>query len=94
MCGEVNIKLLPTSTSAKRVVRWFAERQRGARLYFSGSYGDPEINFHVQLKGGLLKQCPPSVVPNKTFEVIFEFEEIIPDYDGATFAGAPVLAAG
>lgn len=88
--GEVTVKLLPVSQSAIRVLRWFDEIQRGARLEFEGNYGDAELNYSAQMRGGFLKRCPAMIDPGKTFEVVFEFEQIIPDMDGARFAPAPV----
>ena len=87
--GEVMVKLLPTSQFAATVLRWNAEIQNGARLIFSGNYGDPELGYSMQMEGGVLTKCPPSVIPNKTFECTFMFEELRPQYDGAKFAPGP-----
>lgn len=91
--GEVTVKLLPTSQSAKQVLRWMTEILRGGRMLFQGSYADTELGYSVQLKGGMLKTAPPSVVPGKTYEATFEFEQLLPDYDGANFAPAPQVAS-
>lgn len=91
--GEVTIKLLPTSESAKRCLRWLEERDSGARLEFEGTYGDSEIGFSAALRGGALRTCRPATVPDQNFEVVFHFEEIIPDYDAAQFSPAPAVTA-
>ena len=87
--GDVTVKLLPTSESSKQVLRWLAQRQRGERLEFEGEYGDTALGYDVVLRGGVMKTCAPATVPGKTFEVVFAFEELIPNYDGARFAAAP-----
>ena len=89
--GEVTVKLAPSSPSAKRVLRWHAEMIRGMRLSFEGTYGDPGLSYDVTLRGGVLMKSPPSVVPNKTFECVFLFEQIIPNYDSAAFDPAPAV---
>ena len=86
----LTVKLLPVSRSAIRVLQWYTDIQRGQRLEFEGSYGDNELNYSCQMRGGFLTQCPSMIVPGKTFEHMFEFEEVIPDVDGARFAPAPL----
>ena len=92
--GEVMLKLLPDSRSTKQILRWFAERQRGTALEFTGSFNDTERGYSVQMKGGFLKRCPAGTSINKTFEPVFEFEQILPDYDAADFDPPPPATPG
>jgi len=87
--GELVVNLLPTSKSAQRIIQWIQERNRGERQFFDGTFSDTETGFSVQLKGGILKMAKPTVTPGETYTATFEFEQLVPDYDGATFAGAP-----
>ena len=86
--GQLMLKLLPTSNTAKQILRWFQQRQRGARLEFAGSYGDPELEYNVQLIAGKLEEADPAIVPDKDYEATFIFEKILPDFDAARFEPA------
>ena len=83
--GEVTIKLLPTSPDVKRFLRWFAQIQNRRRIRFEGSYGDSELNYSTLMQGGEMKECPPTIVPGQSFEAMFVFEKLIPQYDSARF---------
>ena len=92
--GEVKIMLLPTSPTALRCIRWFAERQNDRRLTFEATYQDTALNYGMRMVGGVLKQCDPIIVPGKTYEATFVFERFIPDVDGARFNPPPAAAGG
>ena len=83
------LKLLPESPSTKQILRWVAERQKGGNLEFSANLSDTELNYSVAMKGGFLKRSHSGTSVNRTFEAVFEFEQILPDYDSATFDAPP-----
>lgn len=83
--GEVTIKLLPASPSVKLFLNWMAERHKGHRRSFNAQYGDDQLDFAVQMYGGLFKSCTAASTPGQTFEAVFVFEEIIPEYNSAKF---------
>lgn len=87
--GPVTIKLLPGSESVKQCLRWKAERDRGEHTEFEGTFADPTLGFSAALRGGIFMSCPTMTVPGQTFEVVFHFEEIVPDADGANFSPSP-----
>lgn len=87
--ASITVKLLPTSRSSAFFLRAHARIQQGAVIEWKGSYGDPELGFSTNLRGGVMTECPPGVTPDATVEIKFEFEECIPDFDGARFAPAP-----
>jgi len=89
--GELVVNLLSTSRSAQRIIQWIQERNRGARSFFEGTFSDTELGYSVQLKGGVLKMAKPTVTPGETYTATFEFEEMVPDFDGANFAGSPAV---
>lgn len=91
--GEVPVKLLSSSLSAKFLLTQFSLIQGGARILWSGSYGDADLGYSVQMLGGKLLRCPPSVVPGKTFEAVFVFEQLIPEYSAAQFVEGPIRLA-
>ncbi len=88
--GEVMVKLLPTSPQTKWLMRKHAEIQSGARVEWEGTYGDPTLNYKTLLRGGVLKSAPPGISPGKNAEFTFVFEQLIPQFDSARFAAAPV----
>ena len=83
--GDVSVRVLPASRDAQQLLTWLAQRHKGSRRTFSGSFGDSHLGFSVQMRGGLMKSCTAASVPGADFEAVFAFQEIIPDYDGATF---------
>lgn len=84
--GSVMLKLQPTSPSTQFFLRDVARIQNRERVFYEGSIGDPVLDFSVELKGGMMRSSHPFSVPGKTFEIEFVFEEIIPNYDNASFA--------
>lgn len=86
--GEVMVRLLPTSPAIPRFLRFHSEIQQGARIDFEGSWADPDLGYSTLMQGGVLRVCPPGISPNKTFEMTFDFEKLIPQFDGARFAPA------
>ena len=91
--GDVTVKVLPASPDAQTLLTWLAQRQKGSRRTFEGSFGDSVLNFSVELRGGIFKSCTMATSPGAAFEAVFAFQEIIPDYDGANFNnGGPVQA--
>ena len=89
--GKVMVKLLPISRSASYCLKLLAGWERGDEDILQGTYGDPTHGFSLQLKDGVLWQCDPIVVPEKTFEVTFHFEQWVPEADGMNFNPAPRL---
>ena len=87
--GEVTVLMHATSNSAIRCLRWFAERQNDVHLEFEGTYQDSELGFALRLLGGAMIECDPIIVPKKNFEVMFVFEEFLPNVDGANFTPPP-----
>ena len=92
--GEVSVKLQMASGGVKQCLQWLAQRHKGVRRSFDGNFGDTELGFSVQMKGGLLKSCMSAGTPGGTFEATWVFQEIIPDYDGAQFNSDPINANG
>ena len=92
--GEVTLKLLPASRSAIRFMRWFAERQRGGRITFEGTYGDNELGYSMQMKGGLFRMLRPMIVSRQVVNVGLVFEQLIPNFDGVEFDPAPQASTG
>ena len=89
--GEVVAKFQPTSQACIDILRWFAQRQRGSRLAFAGSYADLELGYSLDLRGGLFKMTKPIIVPGETFQATWVFEELIPDVDGVSFDPVPEI---
>ena len=87
--GEVTVKLLPTSPSVKTFMRAHAEIQQGARIDFEGSFSDDELGFSMLLRGGVLVEAPPGITPDMNPHFKFDFEEAVPEFDGAQFAPTP-----
>ena len=86
--GEVTVKLLPASPSTKWLMRHAARIKGGARVNWSGSYGDPVLSYKVALNGGVLTKPPTAIVPGQSANFVFTFEEITPDFDTARFAAS------
>ena len=88
--GPVIIRLLPTSRSAVLFLKWHSQIQTGMALEFDGSWQDTENGYSSQLRGGVMTEAPSGLHPGKDAEFKFEFEEIIPEMDGANFDPAPI----
>lgn len=87
--GPMTIKLEPSSASVKWCLARHAEIQRGERLEFEGSYGDPGLDYNTTLRGGKMVSCPYGITPDKTFEVMFTWERATPEFDAADFDPTP-----
>lgn len=83
--GRVTVKLLPTSPTTARLIQLHSQIQRGGKITWRGTYGDPDLNIFTQLEGGVLVEAPPAVSPGKTAEFVFEFERAVPLFDAARF---------
>lgn len=90
--GEVVVSLLPTSPSIRRCMQWYNEWRRTGAAELEGSYTNTIIGYSAQLKGGYMKRARPMVQPGVIYTVTFHFEELIPDFAGATFNSAPAVA--
>ena len=88
--GEVTIRLLPTSRTALLFMKWHSQMQNGAVINVEGTWEDVENGYSSVLRGGVLKTAPAGISPGKNLEFVFEFEEILPDVDGASFDPAPI----
>jgi len=86
--GEMTVKLLPSSPSAKWLMRHAARIKAGAVIYWNGSYGDPTLNYKVTLRGGVMTKPPNAIVPGTDPAFMFTFEEIVPDFDTARFSAS------
>ncbi len=92
--GEVMVKLLPTSPQVKDWMRKHAQIQQGARINWSGSYGDSQLGYSTLLEGGVLTEAPSGITPGgSSVEFKFQFEQITPQFDQAKFAPSPVAGA-
>ena len=90
--GPVMVKLLPTSKFAATLLRWRGRITNDERLEFAGSYADPQLGFACTMRGGVLTECPPMLVPNTDFEATFTFEELVSEADAASFSSVPGIA--
>lgn len=90
--GEVEFKFVPNSPAVGWWLQRFTDRQRGARHIFECSYSDPEQGFACTMSVGMLVGTKPMKTPGQTFSVKVEFQEIIPDVDGAVWATVPTLS--
>ena len=79
------------SRSATLFMKWHAQIQSGEVLEIKGSWDDNENGYTSVLRGGVLKMAPSGLHPNKNAEFVFDFEEIIPEFDGASFDPAPIF---
>ena len=81
--SEVRVRVAPTSPSAVWALGEKAQLNRGARTIYDGTYSDEQLGYAASLRGGIFVSCPPAIEPDVTFEILFEFEQVIPDVDGA-----------
>ena len=85
--GPVSIKLLPNSPSTKFFMQQLTDYLEGGNTIWHGSIQNAQLGFGFTLKRGIMTTGPlgqtmgKGEVANQTF--IFEFEEIVPDYDAA-----------
>ena len=87
--GEVMVKLLPTSVTAKEWLRDHAQIQNGTVLTYEGIWEDANLNYSTVLRGGVLTKAPAGIHPGKNVEFTFTFEETVPQMDAAAFARSP-----
>ena len=90
--GEVMVKLLPSSRTAAAWLKLHAEIQAGTVIVFSGSWSDNQNGYSTLLRGGVLKSAPSGLHPGQDASFTFDFEEVIPQTDGANFDPAPIFA--
>ena len=88
--GPVMVRLLPSSRSALQFLKWHSQIQDGAVIEFNGSWEDSENGYSTTLRGGYMTEAPSGLHPGQNAEFTFEFEEVIPDVDGARFDPAPI----
>lgn len=85
--GEVTIKLLPNSPSTQFFSQRAAEIVGGAVIIFHGLIRNSRLGFSTRLSRGVLMTAPLGQTLGKgeaaAREFTFEFEEILPNYDGA-----------
>ncbi len=94
--GEVMVKLLATSVSARYFSQRFTEQVQGARFVWEGSirYADNTV---ISLSRGVLKTAPSGITMGTgevaTQEFVFEFEQILMNRDIADVSSAPSIPA-
>ena len=87
--SEIRVRLAPTSPSVVWALGEKAQLNRGARTIYDGIYSDEQFGYAATLSGGIFVSCPPAIEPDTTFEILFEFEQVIPDVDGALADNPP-----
>ena len=90
--GELMVHLMPTSTSAKFVLRQASLIDNGANVEWTGSFNDQTNGTSILLQGGVLLECPPGTEPEGNFSIKFVFEQFVTNYDGAKFSQPPLLS--
>ena len=90
--GEVIIRLLPTSVTASDWLREHARIQTGEVVKWDGVWSDSNLGYSTLMRGGVLKKAPPGIHPGKNCEFTFTFEQLIPQFDGASFDPAPIFS--
>lgn len=88
--GEVSVMLLPTSRTAKEWLRDYARQLAGAVIVWRGSYGDNNLGYSTELLGGLMTKAPVGITPGSILTFMFQFEQLIPNYDNARFGRSPI----
>ena len=96
--GEVVLKLLPISPSCQYFMQQVARILRGAQIIWNGSIDYSQLGFRAQFSRGVMTMGPVGQTLGKSSaaarEFTFEFESIIPNYDGANFEGPPAVQVG
>lgn len=94
--GEVTIKLLANSPSAAFLFGQAGLILRGARIIFNGSIRNARMGMSTRLDRGVMKTLPGGQTMGKgeaaAREFVFEFQEVLPNYDGAVFPGVPSIS--
>ena len=87
--GDLTIKLLPNSHTAKILMNAFSAQLAGAAVEWHGLFKDHRNGVLITFLKGWLKSAPSGVQIGKgqvgNLEFVFTFERIIPDYSGALF---------
>ncbi len=88
--GPVTIKLLPDSESAKVFMQQALLSLQGEPSIFDGGIQNSRQRFSFALKRGILTTAPLGQTMGKgevaNLMFTFEFEEIVPNYDGVNAA--------
>ena len=92
--GEVGIKLLPVSRSHRFMQQQMAQILGGQTVRWNGTVENSAQGFSTSLRNGVLKTGPAGNTVGKgsaaNREYLFHFEVVLPNYDGAIFAGTPL----
>ena len=95
--GEIRLKLLPTSLSTQFFAQQISQIRLGATVVFNGLSFNNESGISLRMERGVLITGPFGQTQGKeaaaTREFVFEFESLIPNYDGARFTGPPEVRA-
>ena len=86
------IRLLPTSVTASDWLREHARIQTGEVVKWDGVWSDSNLGYSTLMRGGVLTKAPPGIHPGKNCEFTFIFEQLIPQFDGASFDPAPIFS--
>ena len=87
--GEISIKLLPIGPSTRFFMQQVTAILGGQRVVWEGSISNEETGAGFTLTRGVMTKVPLGQTmgsgdfANQVF--VFEFEEIVPSYDGASF---------
>ena len=89
--GQVTLKLLPNSPSTRFFMQQVARILDGASVVWNGTVQNPQLGSGTRLLRGVMITGPGGLTQgmgdtaNRNF--VFEFERVIPDWDGADLAG-------
>ena len=93
--GEVTLKLLATSRSTQFLLQQVAAILQGAEIIFNAAMLNQRTGYAVSFQRGVLKTGPlgPTVgkAKSQNREFVFEFESIIPNYDGVAATSPPAI---
>ena len=92
--GLIIVRVRPTSPTAVWAVQQY-ELYRQAELAgtehreYDWYDSQPSLGWSVRAQGGVLQRAPAALEPRATVEIAWEFELIIPNYDGARTDAGP-----
>lgn len=93
--GEVRFKLQANSPSTQFFSQQVATIIRGGAVVFNGTIRNSRMGISIRLERGVLSTAPAGQTLGKgsaaAREFAFEFETVLPNYDGARFTGPPEL---
>lgn len=89
--GELTIHLLPTSQSALWFVRERQRVRRGMARYIDGNLTLDDLS--AQLRGGVLVDAPPVIIPKKHYVATIDFEVVNVQMEGVRYSPAPSVSA-